>query len=90
MPYTDYMYLNRSNVIEGLGWYGVLAVVGAYGMLSLGMISANDLVYQLLNLTGALAIMIDAYKDGNMQPVVLNVVWAVIAVVGLWNVWVGW
>lgn len=84
------MHLNRNSVIEGLGWYGVVAVVGAYGLLSLGVISANDLSYQLLNLTGAMGIMIDAYKDRNMQPVVLNVVWALIAMVGLWNVWMGW
>lgn len=70
-------------VIEIVGWYGVIAIVGAYLALSLGFTSPESMNYQLLNFTGAIAIMIDAWHVKNYQPAVLNMVWLVIAVVAM-------
>lgn len=64
---------------ELLGWYGVLAILLAYGLLSFGYISSQDMAYHVLNLTGGAGIMVDAYVDKNYQPVALNLIWVVIA-----------
>ena len=66
-----------------IGWYGVLAILLAYLLLSLDVITAHSLAYQLLNLTGALGIIIEALSKKDMQPAVLNIVWACIAIVVL-------
>jgi hypothetical protein len=73
----------RNIITETLGWYGVVAVVGAYALLSLGILSSTSLTFQILNLTGAIGIVVDAIDDKNTQPAVLNIIWAVIALVAI-------
>ncbi len=65
----------RNIITEVLGWYGVVAIVGAYALLSLGILSSNSLLFQELNLTGAIGIVIDALDDKNAQPTILNIIW---------------
>jgi hypothetical protein len=70
-------------VTEALGWYGVVAVVLAYALLSFKILSSDSLLFQGLNLTGAIGIVIDALDDKNTQPAVLNIIWAIIALVAI-------
>jgi hypothetical protein len=72
------MKLNRT-LTEVLGWYGVIAIVGAYALLSFEIIDAKSLTYQVLNATGALGIVLDSWNQKNWQPVVLNMFWLLIA-----------
>lgn len=62
-----------------LGWYGVSAILLAYLLVSFNLIAVKSFSYQLLNLTGAVGIIIEALSKKDTQPVVLNIVWAVIA-----------
>lgn len=68
---------------EILGWYGVGAILLAYLLNSLNIINSSNLWYLILNLTGAIGIAVDAWKQKNYQPVVLNLVWAAVAVIAL-------
>ena len=68
---------------EVLGWYGVMAIFGAYFLLTINVFSSENLVYQSLNLTGSIGILLDAYFQKNYQPVVLNIFWAIIAIWGI-------
>ena len=65
------------------GWYGVLAILTAYLLLSLSVIKSDTLSYQLLNLSGAIGLIIEARSKKDTQPVVLNIVWAAIALVAV-------
>ncbi len=73
----------KSSVVSVLGWYGVLAILGAYVFVSFGAITAKGLTYQLLNLTGALGIVVEAASKKDVQPVVLNIVWMIIALAAI-------
>jgi len=73
----------KNKITEILGWYGVIAVVGAYALLSLNILTSNSLLFQALNLTGAIGIVFDAIDDKNVQPAVLNIIWAIIAIVAI-------
>ena len=73
------MKTKRSILGEIVGWYGAVAVVLAYALLSAGYMSSNSLTYQALNVTGALGIVYIAFKDKDYQSGVLNAVWALIA-----------
>ena len=64
--------------IEIYGWYGALAIIAAYALVSFSLIQPTSLTYQTLNVTGALGIYKKAY-----QPGILNMVWAIIAVVAI-------
>jgi hypothetical protein len=65
------------------GWYGVLAILLAYALVSFNIIVAKGIGYQLLNLTGAIGIMIEALYKRDAQPAVLNIVWAIIATIAI-------
>lgn len=69
--------------VEVIGWYGVCAILLAYILNSLNVISSSNIIYSFLNLTGALGISIDAWKQKNYQPVVLNLIWAFVAALTL-------
>lgn len=68
---------------ELIGWYGTVAIVGSYALLSFGVIDGESLVYQLLNGTGAIGIVYISLKKKAYQPAVLNIIWTVIAVAAI-------
>jgi hypothetical protein len=47
------------------------------------VLGAKSVAYQLLNLSGAIGIMVVSWKMRAMQPAVLNLVWTVIAMPAL-------
>ncbi len=71
---------------EILGWLGVTAIVVAYALASLEIITVTNIWYPILNILGALGIVIDAWYDKNYQPVVLNVIWIAVAVIAIGNI----
>jgi len=77
------MYVVTDKLSEAAGWYGTAAIVGAYALISFKLIPSDGYIYQLLNLTGALGIIVVSIKKGVRQPAVLNAFWAVIAIVAL-------
>lgn len=66
-----------------IGWYGVAAILVAYLLVSFNVIAAKSFGYQLLNLTGAIGIIVEALTKKDVQPAVLNAVWAVIALLAI-------
>ena len=54
--------INRK-VAELAGWYGTVAIVLAYILVSFKVVPANGVIYQLLNLTGALGIICLLYTS---------------------------
>jgi hypothetical protein len=72
-----------STLIEVIGWYGVVAIIAAYFLSSFGKISTQSTIYQLLNLTGAISVVVISVANLTWQPAVLNMIWAVIAMIAL-------
>lgn len=70
-------------LIEIAGWYGAAAILLAYALVSFDKLAANDIIYQLLNLTGALGIATISITKGARQPAVLNLTWAAIALIAI-------
>lgn len=71
--------------VEVIGWYGVVAIIGAYFFLSFGLLAADTVAYQVINATGALAIIIHSVAKKDFQPLVLNIIWIVIALIGIFQ-----
>jgi len=76
----------RSRTIEVLGWYGVVATVLAYILVSFSITPPTSLIYQGLNLTGALGITIETWVHKDYQPFWLNLIWSFIALAAIVNV----
>lgn len=68
---------------EFCGWYGMTALIAAYGLVSFDIIEGNGLVYQLLNLSGGIGLLIVAAAKNVIQSVLLNVFWAVIGIIAI-------
>ncbi len=73
----------KNNVIDLVGWYGVCAILTAYILATFSFMDIHGYTYQLLNITGAAAIIIEAGSKRDYQPVVLNSVWALVALIAI-------
>ena len=69
--------------IELFGWYGMVAIVLAYTFVSFYVLQPTSIIYQLLNATGALGIVMVSFYKRAYQPGILNVIWTVIAVIAI-------
>ena len=72
--------------IEVFGWYGTIAIVLAYALVSFSVLEATNIWYQLLNGTGALGIVVVSFHKKTYQPGVLNLIWTLIALVAIANI----
>lgn len=75
--------MRRRTITELIGWYGFAAILGAYAASAFGAVSVSSAVYRIFNLTGAVALIVDAWPDRNWQVIFLNGVWAAVAVVAV-------
>ena len=69
--------------IELFGWYGMVAIVTAYVLVSFSILPPTGIAYQLLNGTGALGIVLVSFHKRAYQPGVLNIIWTVIAIAAI-------
>lgn len=76
----------QSTIAEIAGWYGTIAILLAYALVSFGLVSSDSAAFQLLNLTGAMGIIVIAVNKKVMQSVILNLFWAVVALIALVNI----
>lgn len=74
------------NIKQLVGWYGVTAIVAAFALLNFGVLDTDSSIYQLLNITGSIGIIVVANSKKDYQPVVLNTVWLLVAIYGLWKI----
>jgi hypothetical protein len=68
---------------ELVGWIGFILIVSAYLVITIKYLDANSKLYHLMNLTGALCMAANARHNGAKPLYWLNVVWSLVAVVGL-------
>lgn len=67
--------------INFLGWGGVVLILLAYILNSFSVVAPQSILYQLLNLAGAIGIIISSVHKKDYEPVVLNIVWGLVAAV---------
>ncbi|MCW5909505.1 MAG: hypothetical protein KIT62_00435 [Cyclobacteriaceae bacterium] len=71
--------------ITALGWIGSVAVISAYALNSLQKIRSDSLSFQLLNLAGALLLIINSVFKEAYPFTFINTVWAAIALVAIFR-----
>lgn len=75
--------MDKSKLIEIFGWYGTVAIVLAYALVSFSILEPTNIWYQILNGTGALGIVVVSFYKKTYQPGVLNIIWTIIALVAI-------
>ncbi|GLW21241.1 hypothetical protein Mame01_12840 [Microbispora amethystogenes] len=71
-----------SAFITIIGTVGAVVLLAAYAMVSSGRMSGDGLPYQLLNLGGAAALMVNSAYHSAWPSAILNLVWSGI---GVWT-----
>ncbi|MCU0418090.1 MAG: hypothetical protein MUC38_00405 [Cyclobacteriaceae bacterium] len=66
-------------LIDILGWVGSVAVILAYGLNSYQRIKSDSLLFQSLNLTGGIFLIINTVYYGAYPSTFINIVWVCIA-----------
>lgn len=70
-------------IVDIIGWIGSILVVAAYGLNSYQKIKSDSLSFLLMNLVGAISLIIYGYYYSAFANIFINVVWVIIAVPGL-------
>lgn len=66
-----------------IGWMGFVLIVSGYFLVTIQMLAANSPLFHSLNLAGALCMVANARHNKATPLLWLNVVWALVAVLGL-------
>jgi len=70
-------------VVEILGWYGVAAVLASYALVSSKIWAPDSIIFQAVNLSGAITIVAICVPKRAWQPLTLNAIWGVIAIIAI-------
>ena len=71
---------------ELIGWVGFIQIVSAYLLVTIKLLDVSSSVYHLMNLAGALCMVVNARHKEAKPLFWLNVVWSLVAVIGLMKI----
>lgn len=74
--------------VEIVGWYGALAILGAYVAVSFEAISPEGFLFQFLNFSGAASLLLVSWRRRMMQTVFLNSIWIMVALLALLRIFI--
>ena len=66
-----------------IGYAGVFMVLVAYTLLQARRMDGNGILYPLINLIGAILILISLLYKPNMPAIVMEAAWVVVSIVGI-------
>lgn len=61
--------------VDIVGWAGAVLVLAAYGLVSTKRLDGDSVLYQALNVVGAVGMLINTYVRGALPSAALNVIW---------------
>ncbi|MDB5127097.1 hypothetical protein [Mucilaginibacter sp.] len=73
----------RQIILASMGWLGVVLCTVGYLLLSMKVIKAESLGFQLLNIVGGLCLVATAVDSDDMPNAVANLLWMFIGVYAL-------
>ncbi|MFM9829233.1 MAG: hypothetical protein ACKVOB_10905 [Sphingomonas sp.] len=73
--------------VEAAGWVGALAILVSYLLVSTGRLSGQSMLFQTMNMVGAIGFIINSAWHGALPSTVLNIIWLGIALATLFHLW---
>jgi len=70
-------------LVEIIGWIGAVEVIIAYALNSNGKLKSDSVVFQVLNLTGAVFLIANTLYNRAYPSMVINIIWTGIAIAAL-------
>lgn len=72
-------------LFDVIGMTGTFLVVGAFFLLQLNKLSATGLGYNLMNLSGAVLLLISLCYNFNLASFVIEIFWIAASLIGLYK-----
>jgi len=69
-----------------IGWIGSFEVVLAYALISYNKVDAKSILYQLLNLTGSIFLIVNTIYYHAIPSAFVNVIWSIIAIFAIFQI----
>ena len=66
-----------------LGWIGAVSLIGAYMLVSSGVISAQSYTYQILNIIGGGGLLVLGLMRKAYPSVATNIMWVVVGIIAI-------
>lgn len=70
-------------ISDVIGLVGVALMLGAYAGAAVGRLDPTGAIALLLNLAGAILVLISLTQAFNLAAAVLETIWALVAIIGL-------
>jgi hypothetical protein len=70
-------------VVEAVGWTGAVMLLLAYGLLSAGRVGGQSPAYQVMNILGAVGLIVNSGWNGAYPSAAVNVIWLAIGLAAL-------
>ena len=70
---------------DWIGLAGTSSVLGAYFLLQAGRLHGQRIVFQLLNLIGAIGLLISLFGSFNLSVFLMESAWAAVSAFGIWQ-----
>ncbi|HST27126.1 MAG TPA: hypothetical protein VLK26_02010 [Rudaea sp.] len=68
---------------DAIGLLGVVLILLAYFLLQAGRLHGNALPYQLLNVAGALLVLVSLLYAFNLSAVLMELAWLLVSIYGI-------
>lgn len=72
-------------IFDIIGMCGTFLVVGSFFMLQLGKVNPASLQYNIMNLTGAILLLISLCYNFNLASFVIELFWIAASLIGLYK-----
>lgn len=76
-------------LVDFLGWYGMVAILIAFALITYNVLTTQSALWQILNLTGSIGIAVNALSRRAMPEVWLNIIFSLVAISGLYQIFRG-
>ena len=80
------MSLDISSISGWAGWAGMALIILAYFLLSIKKLKPHSIIYNLLNLFGGVALILNTVMTKSWPSVALNALWAIIAFFSIFKI----
>jgi hypothetical protein len=76
----------KNNHLQIIGWLGMVTILVAYFLMTFSIIESKSMIYHGMNLVGSIGIILVTWKRKDYQPMLLNVIWMIIAIIAILKV----
>lgn len=71
--------------VDIAGWTGALLLLLAYGLVSAGRVASGSVSYQVMNILGAVGVVVNSGWNGALPSVAVNILWILIGAATLFR-----